>query len=91
MIQILRAYDIPEFLKTAIENVYSTTEVKIISPDGETDFFNILAGVMQGDTLALYLFIIVLDYATRQALQGSEDNLGLTKQNRRSGELKRQL
>ena len=30
--------------------------------DGDIDFFNIVAGVMKGDTLALFLFIICLDY-----------------------------
>ena len=83
MIQILRAYDIPELLTTAIDNIYSRTKAKIISPDGETDYFDILADVLQGDTLAPYLFIIVLDYAMRQAMQGSEDNLGLTIHKRR--------
>ena len=28
------------------------------SPDGETEFFRILTGVLQGDTLAPYLFIM---------------------------------
>ena len=31
----------------------------------ETDFFNIVAGVLQGDTLAPYLFIICPDHADR--------------------------
>ena len=34
----------------------------IRSLDGDTDFFDIIAGVLQGDTLAPYLFIICLDY-----------------------------
>ena len=54
------------------------------TPDGETDYFDILAGVLQGDTLAPYLFIIVLDYILRQALQGREEELGFTLQPRRS-------
>lgn len=37
-------------------------------PDGDTDFFNIIAFVLQGDTLAPYLFIIRLDYVLRKAL-----------------------
>ena len=32
-----------------------------------------MAGVLQGDTLAPYLFAIVLDYAMRKALEGRED------------------
>ena len=37
---------------TAIMILYKTTKVKVCSPDGDTDFFEIAAGVLQGDTLA---------------------------------------
>ena len=37
-------------------------KVKVFPPDGDTDYFNIAAGVLQGDTLAPYLLIICLDY-----------------------------
>ena len=33
-------------------------------------------GVLQGDTLAPFLFIIVLDYAMRSANKGREEELG---------------
>ncbi len=49
---------------------------KVISPDGETEPFQILARVLQGDTLAPYLFVIVLDYAFRTAIDGREEELG---------------
>ena len=49
-----------------------------MSPDGDTDYFKITAGVMQGDTLAPFLFVIVLDYAVRKAIDGSELELVLT-------------
>ena len=55
----------------------------VTSPDGDTILFKLLAGIMQGDTLAPYLFIIVLDYALRTALDGKED-LGFTLKPRRS-------
>ena len=35
------------------------------SPDEDTEFFDILAGLLQGDTLAPFLFVICLDYALR--------------------------
>ena len=38
--------------------IYSNTKMKFRSPDGDTDFFDIVAGVLQGDTLVPYLFII---------------------------------
>ena len=46
-------------------------------------WFRILAGIMQCDTLAPYLFIIVLDYALSKALEGKED-LGFTLAPRKS-------
>jgi len=52
------------------------TKAKVTSPDGDTELFEILAGVLQGDTLAPYLFIIVLDYALRMAIAGREEELG---------------
>ena len=60
MIKILKAYDVPPNLLKAIQKMYENTRAKVISPDGETEYFNILAGVLQGDTLAPYLFVIVL-------------------------------
>ena len=49
-----------------------------MTSDGETAWFELLAGVLQGDTLAPFLFIIVLDYALRQAITGREVELGFT-------------
>ena len=46
--------------------------------------FKIHAGVMQGDTLAPFLFVTVLDYALRNAIGGRENELGLTINERRS-------
>ena len=34
----------------------------IFSPNGNTDFLDIVAGVLQGDSLVLFLFIIFQDY-----------------------------
>ena len=39
--------------------------------------FDITTGVLQGDTLAPFLFIIVLHYAMRKAMAGKEEELGL--------------
>ena len=53
-----------------------TTDIayKVITPEGETETFNILACVLQGDTLAPYPFVIVIDYVMKTALQGREIN-----------------
>ena len=49
---------------------------KVISPDEETDLCEILTGVLEGDTFAPYLFIIVLNFALRMAIEGGENTLG---------------
>ena len=40
----------------------------------ETDYFNIVARVPQGDTLAPYLLIICLDYVLRTSLDLMKEN-----------------
>ncbi|KAI8519977.1 hypothetical protein Bbelb_032340 [Branchiostoma belcheri] len=84
MLKILRAYGIPEQLVGAIASMYQGTKAKVITPDGETELFELYAGVLQGDTLAPYLFVIVLDYALRAAIEGREEELGLHIEKRRS-------
>ena len=53
------------------------------SPDGDTSFFYITAGVLQGDTLAPFIFIIRLDYVLRKAIDENPD-LGFMLNQRRS-------
>ena len=57
MLKILKAYGIPEsseIIVDAIQDSYSETRAKVTTPDGETDEFEIFAGVLQGDTLAIF-------------------------------------
>ena len=84
MMKILKAYNIPPKLLSAIERMYENTRAKVISPDGETEMFEIKAGVLQGDTLAPYLFAIVLDYVMRKTFAGRENELGFTLHRQRS-------
>ena len=67
MIKILRSYGIPDKIVNAIESSYDNTRAKVYSPDGVTEEFDIVKGVLQGDTLSPYLFVIILDYALRKA------------------------
>ena len=46
--------------------LYKNTKVR--SPDVDTDYFDIVPGMLQGDTLAPYLFIICLDYVLRTTI-----------------------
>ena len=74
---ILLAYGIPKEIVNAIMMLYKNTEAMVRSPDGDTEFFSITAGVLQGDTLAPYLFVICLDYILRTSVDLQKEN-GLT-------------
>ena len=74
MEQIFRAYGLPKVTVSAIMMQYKNTKVKVFSPDGDTDYFDIVAGVLQRDILAPYLFIIWLDYVLRRSLDKMKDN-----------------
>ena len=74
MEQILLAYGQPKETVAAIMILYRNTKVKVRSPDGDTEYFDIVAGVLQGDTLAPYLFIICLDYVLRTSIDEIREN-----------------
>ena len=48
--------------------------MKVHSPDGDAEYFDIVAGVLQGDTLAPYLFIICLYYVLRTSINKIKEN-----------------
>ena len=66
--KILRAYGILIETIKAIIILYNNTISMVRYPDGDTDFFDISAGVLQVDTLTTLLFIICLDYVLRTSI-----------------------
>ena len=48
--------------------------MKVRSPDGDTEYFDIVEGVLKGDTLAPYFFIICLDYVLRTSIDKIREN-----------------
>ena len=54
--------------------LYWNTKVKVRSPDGDIDYFYIVAGALQGYTLAPYQFIICLEYGLRTAIYKIKEN-----------------
>ena len=67
---ILLAYGLPKETVAAIMIIYRNTKVKVRSPDGDTEYFDIVAG----DTVAPYLFIICLDYVLRTSIDKIREN-----------------
>ena len=72
MEQTLLAYGLHKETVAAITILYRKTKVKVRSPDGDTEYFDIVAGVLQGDMLAPYLFIICLDYVLRTSIEKNQ-------------------
>ena len=68
MEQILLTYGL------AIMMLYKTTKLKVRSLDGDTVYFDIEAGVLLGDTLAPYLFIVCLDNVLRKYEKNFDGN-----------------
>ena len=81
--EILKLYGIPDQIISAIKVLYTNTTSTVLSPDGETSPFSIEAGILQGDTLAPFLFIIVVDYVLRMSVDTISNN-GLELSPRRS-------
>ena len=50
------------------------TIIKVCSPDGDTDFFDVVADMLQGDTLVPHLFIIWLDNVLQTSIDLMKEN-----------------
>ena len=73
MFEILELYGIPKPVLDAIRLLYTNNTSTVLSPDGETPPIDIKAGILQGDTLAPILFIVVVDYVLRMSLDLSKE------------------
>ena len=81
MEQIQLANGLPKETGAAIMMLYGNTKVKVSSPDGDSNYFDIIAGVQQGYTLAPYL---CLDYVFRTSIDKMKENrFKLTKERSR--------
>ena len=83
MFEILELYGIRVEIIAAIKVLYTNTQATALTQDGETEPFDILAGILQGDTLAPFLFIIVIDYIMRASVDSMTES-GLLLQPRKT-------
>ena len=60
MDQILQAYGLPKETVTAVMVLYKNMKVKVCSLSEDTDFFDIVADVLQGNVSPIS--VICLDY-----------------------------
>ena len=72
--KILLAYGLPKETILAIMMLYKNIKVKVCSLDGNTDFFEIVAGVFQEDMFTRFLDIIWLDYTIQMSIDWMKEN-----------------
>ena len=69
MEQILLAYDLPKETIAAIMMLYKNVKVDFRSPDGDTDYFGIVAGVTARRHISpIPVFFICLDYVLKTSM-----------------------
>ena len=73
MEQILLAYDLTKETIVAIMMLYKNTSKRPFT-GWRHRLLDIVAGVLQGDTLAPYMFIICLDYGLRTSIVLMKEN-----------------
>ena len=66
---ILSRYNVSNSLISDIIQMYSDTSACVSTELLPTERFKTTSGVLQGDTLSPYLFIVPLDYALKKTLQ----------------------
>ena len=72
--QISLANGLPKETVATILMLYKNSKVKICSPDRDIIYFDIVADVLQGDTLDPFLFTICLDYVLRTSIYLMKEN-----------------
>lgn len=80
LFEILSLYGIPDKLIDAIKKLYDRSKAVVSINGKQSESFDVTTGVLQGDVLAPFLFILVMDYV----LGRSERQYGFEYKPRRS-------
>ena len=72
LFQIMLAYGIPDQIVAATRKLYDNSKAMVVVNGKMSETFAITTGVLQGDTLAPFLFIMVIDYV----MSNSEEDFG---------------
>ena len=67
MFAVLRHYGLPEPLVNATGALYNNSKSAVMVEGNVSDPFEVSTGVLQGDVLAPFLFIILVDYLLKKA------------------------
>ena len=67
MFAVLRHYGIPEVVVNAISALYNSSKSAVMVDGNISDTFEVSTGVLQGDVLAPFLFIVLVDFLLKTA------------------------
>ena len=75
---ILSKYGVSELLIANAMQFYIGTSAVVVTAHGNTENFTTTSGVLQGDTLAPFFFITLLNYVLRETLFDNIDGFTIT-------------
>ena len=75
MFSVLRHYGIPEAIVKAISVLYHNSKSAVMVDGNISDPFQVTTGVLQGDVLAPFLFIILIDYLMMKATEDTDSGV----------------
>ena len=75
---VLSKYGVSELLIANVMKFYIWTSAVVATAHGNTENFSTTSGVLQGDSLAPFLFITLLDYVLRETLLDNIDAFTIT-------------
>ena len=75
MFAVLRHYGIPEVIVNAIGVLYNNSRSAVMVDGNLSDPFQVTTGVLQGDVLAPFLFIVLIDYLMKRATENIESGV----------------
>jgi exonuclease III len=84
MFAVLRHYGIPEAVVNAISALYNNSKSAVMVDGSISDPFNVSTGVLQGDVLAPFLFIVLVDFLLKKATSDPDLDSGVVTHPRRS-------
>jgi hypothetical protein len=70
--RLLAAYNVPQKLANAVYSLYKNTTACVLTSDGPTDMFTTSSGVLQGDTLSPFLFVIAVDWILQNSIPSND-------------------
>ena len=75
---VLSKHGVSEPLIANVVQIYIGTSAVVATAQGNTEEFSTISGVLQGDTLAPFLFITLLDYVLRETPFDNIDGFTIT-------------